>query len=486
MDPLSVLASNISLILGAINLLGAVLIIHYEYRDPRAAVLWLLILFLVPAFGLIAYFLFGRSIHWTRRSFRTKEAKDRQRLEDLVQLSAIDGSPAALDGEGLAEYAPLARMLQANQSFLTTGNQVRLINDGEEKFRLLFKDLEGATDHINAEYYIIRDDDLGRRFLEMLARKAEQGVEVRLLTDGVGTRIPRDKIAALRRRGVKVLSFFPPVWDRFPAFNLRMNHRNHRKIVVIDGRVGYLGGYNVGDEYLGKDLRLGRWRDTHLRIEGSGVLDLQARFLLDWSFSSAGGLDVSLRYFPHKGGAGTGAVQIVSGGPDKRQDLVRESYLKMIGSARRSVYLQSPYFIPDASVLDALRVAALSGVDVRVMVPMTRDHPLVHWANLAYLGELVEAGVKAYLYQDGFLHAKTIVVDGAIASVGSANWDIRSLELNFETNAMIYCRRLAREQEEAFMRDVRSCQQWKLADHLNRSAWIKVKCSFARVFSPLL
>lgn len=486
MDPLSVLASNVSLIMGVINLLGAVLIIHYEYRDPRAAVLWLLILFLVPAFGLIAYFLFGRSMHWTRRSFRTKEAKDRQRLEDLVQLSAIDGSPAALDGEGLAEYAPLARMLQANRSFLTTGNRVRLINDGEEKFRLLFKDLEGATDHINAEYYIVRDDALGRRFLDTLARKAEQGVEVRLLTDGVGTRIPRDRIAELRRRGVKVLSFFPPVWERFPAFNLRMNHRNHRKIVVIDGQVGYLGGYNVGDEYLGRDRRLGRWRDTHLRIEGSGVLDLQARFLLDWSFSSAGGLDVSPRYFPHRGAAGTGAVQIVSGGPDKRQDLVKESYLKMIGLARRSVCLQSPYFIPDASVLDALRVAALSGVDVRVMVPRTRDHPLVHWANLAYLGELVEVGVKAYLYRDGFLHAKTIVVDGAIASVGSANWDIRSLELNFETNAIIYCRRLAQEQEEAFMQDLLICQQWKLADHLARSTWVKVKCSFARVFSPLL
>jgi cardiolipin synthase A/B len=486
MNVIAVLAPYTNLILGVINLLGAVLIIHYEYRNPRAAVLWLLILFLVPAFGLIPYFLFGRSMQRTRRSFRTKEAKDHQRLEDLIQSSAIDGSPAVLDEDGLAEYAPLARMLQANQSFLTTDNQVRLINTGEEKFRLLFRDLEGAMDHIHAEYYIVRNDELGRRFLEVLARKAEQGLEVRLLIDGVGTRLPRDRISELRKRGVRVLAFFPPVWERFPALNLRVNHRNHRKIVVIDGRIGYLGGYNIGDEYLGKDHHLGSWRDTHLRIEGSAVLDLQARFLLDWRFSSADGSETSPRYFPHEGAQGTGAVQIVSGGPDKRLDLVKETYLKMISSARHRVYLQSPYFVPDSSVLDALRVSALSGVDVRIMVPRTRDHLLVHWANLAYLGELVESGVKAYLYQGGFLHAKTIVVDGAIASVGSANWDIRSLELNFETNAMIYGRRLAREQEETFLQDLRSCQPWTLADHQARSAWVKVKCSFARVFSPLL
>jgi cardiolipin synthase len=183
---------------------------------------------------------------------------------------------------------------------------------------------------------------------------------------------------------------------------------------------------------------------------------------------------------------GTGAMQIVSGGPDKVQDLVQESYFKMIGSARHSVYLQTPYFIPDQSVLDALRVATLSGVDVRIMVPHKRDHPLVHWANLAYLGELIESGVKGYLYEGGFLHAKTIVVDGAIASIGSANWDIRSFELNFETNAMIYCRRVGREQEEAFMKDLRYCRQWTLDDHLSRSHWVKIKCSFSRVFSPLL
>jgi cardiolipin synthase len=283
-----------------------------------------------------------------------------------------------------------------------------------------------------------------------------------------------------------VLELALAVWERFPAFNLRVNHRNHRKIAIIDGRIGYLGGYNIGDEYLGRDRRKGRWRDTHLRIEGRGVLDMQARFLLDWSFSSKGGMEASPRYFPRTDARGTGAVQIVSGGPDKKEDLIQESYLKMIGLARRSVYLQSPYFVPDESVQDALRVAALSGVDVRIMVPSARDHLFVHWANLAYLGELVEAGVKAYLYQDGFLHAKTIVVDGEIASVGSANWDIRSFELNFETNAMIYCRRVGREQEEAFLDDLRYCEQWTLADHLSRSTWVKVKCSFSRVFSPLL
>jgi cardiolipin synthase len=476
------LVGNLSWIMGAINGAGALIILHFERRNPRAAVLWLLFLFLIPAFGLILYFLFGRAMHRTRRRYRTKEAADRRGLENLTRMAAAD-HPAM--EEGMSSYLSLVQMLDVNLSRLTGGNQVTLINTGEDKFRLLFEDLERAKDHIHAEYYIVRDDDLGNRFLDMLVEKAGEGVSVRLLVDGVGTQLPLKKVEELRTKGVDVLLFFPPVIRSFPAFNLRLNHRNHRKIVVVDGAVGYLGGYNVGDEYLGKQ-RMGRWRDTHLRVLGPAVLDLQARFLLDWDFSTSRSLEITPRFFPALPSPGTGAVQIVSSGPDKRDDLVKEVYLKMIASAQRSVHIQTPYFVPDGSVMDALRVASLSGVDVRIMVPRLRDHPLVHWANLAYLGELIESGVRAYLFEDGFLHSKTIVVDGAIASIGSANWDIRSFELNFETNAVVYCHKVAAAQDQAFFEDLKSCREWTLADHLSRSSSVKLRCSLARVFTPLL
>jgi cardiolipin synthase len=470
--------------MAVINILGAIVILHYERRDPRAAVLWLLFIFVFSSFGLVVYLLFGLSLHRIRRRYRTKEEEDRRGLEELYRFTALDGPDPAL-GTELSDHSSIVRMLLANRSRLTSGNRVDLINGGEEKFRLMFKDLEEASDHIHAEYYIVRDDDLGNRFLDILARKAEEGVEVRLLVDGVGTRLPRERVAGLSDKGVKVLVFFPPVIERFPALNLRINHRNHRKIVVIDGRTGYLGGYNVGDEYIGKK-KMGRWRDTHLRIEGPAVLDLQSRFLLDWNFTSSQLQELDPRFFPRPGRPGDCAMQIVSGGPDRRESRVKEAYLKLIGSARRSIYIQSPYFVPDESVMDALQVAALSGVDVKIMVPVLPDHPLVHWASIDYLGDLLKSGVRVFLFEDGFLHSKTIVVDGAVSSIGSANWDIRSFKLNFETNAITYCHKVAVRQEEAFFQDLMDCREWTIGDHLSRSTWLKAKCTFARMFSWIL
>lgn len=471
--------------MAALNVLGAIAILYFERRNPRAAVLWLLFIFVLSTFGLVFYFLFGLAAHRIRRRYRTKEAEDRKGLKELYRISSPDTADPDLS-VALSDHSSLVRMLLANRFHLTSGNKVDLINDGEEKFRLLFQDLEGASDHIHAEYYIVRDDDLGNRFLDILARKAQEGVDVRLLVDGVGTRLPAARTAELREKGVKVLSFFPPVFERFPALNLRINHRNHRKIVVIDGRVAYTGGFNIGDEYIGKNERMGRWRDTHLRIEGPAVFDLQARFLLDWDFTLGRPLEIEARFFPRQERPGDGAIQIVSGGPDRRQSRVKEAYLKLISSARRSIYIQTPYFVPDESVMDALRVAALSGVDVRIMMPRLPDHPLVHWASIDYLGDLLPSGVRAFLYQDGFLHAKTIVVDGEVVSVGSANWDIRSFNLNFETNAIMYCRKVAVRQEEAFFMDLMNCREWTLDDHLSRSPWLKAKCTFSRMFSWIL
>ncbi len=483
-DLVSTLVDNAAIIMAVVNIVGAIAILHFERRNPRAAVLWLLFLFVFSSFGLVFYLLFGWSAHRIRRRYRTKEAEDRQGMEGLyraIALNAPDPGPSS----DVADHYSMVRMLLANHSRLTFGNKVDLIGDGQEKFRLLFRDMEGARDHIHAEYYIVRDDELGNRFLDLLVKKAAEGLEVRLLVDGVGTRLPQEKITWLRQQKVEVLSFFPPVIERFPALNLRVNHRNHRKIVVIDGRIGYLGGYNVGDEYLGKK-KLGRWRDTHLRVEGPAVLDLQSRFLLDWNFTLARPMETTARFFPTPGRPGEGAMQIVSGGPDRRESRIKEAYLKLITSAQHRIYIQSPYFVPDGSVMDALRVAALSGVDVKVMMPRIPDHPLVHWASIDYLGDLLPSGVKTYLFEDGFLHAKTIVIDGEVASIGSANWDIRSFALNFETNAIMYCPKVAAGQEEAFFQDLALCREWTLQDHRTRPMGMKLKCTFARMFSWIL
>jgi cardiolipin synthase len=268
--------------------------------------------------------------------------------------------------------------------------------------------------------------------------------------------------------------------------NFNINYRNHRKIVVIDGKTSYVGGFNIGDEYLGKDPKLGPWRDTHLRIEGPASLALQLRFLLDWNFASPARLEPSPKYFPTVAGDQGAIVQIVSSGPMRRQDQIKEAYLKMVASANRSILIQTPYFIPDQSVMDLLRIAALSGVEVKIMVPQRRDQLLVHWASDSYLGELLEVGVRVFYYQKGFIHSKTITVDESLVSIGSANWDIRSFELNFETNAVVFDRAVGEEHARLFNIDQESCTELTKEAYDRRGLGPRVKVSLSRLASPVL
>jgi cardiolipin synthase len=358
--------------------------------------------------------------------------------------------------------------------------------EGRSTYGHLFEDISYARDHIHVEHFIIRNDDIGRQFLELLTRKAREGVAVRLMFVDVGSRPSELMLQELERAGGSYARFFPsPVpWLRW--LNHNINYRNHRKIVVIDGRISYTGGFNIGDEYLGKDPELGHWRDTHLRIDGPATLALQMRFILDWNFASKERVDPSTRFFPPVVGGEGVAMQIVSSGPLLRQDQIKEAYLKMIATAKRSILIQTPYFVPDQSVMDLLRIAALSGVEVRIMVPRRKDQLLVHWASASYLGELLEAGVKVYYYEDGFIHSKTIAVDGLIVSIGSANWDIRGFELNFETNAVVYDREFVEEHVLAFERDLQSCTQLTKEAYEQRGIGPRIKESLARLASPVL
>ena len=268
----------------------------------------------------------------------------------------------------------------------------------------------------------------------------------------------------------------------------KKNYRNHRKIVVIDGRVGFVGGFNVGREYLGRDKKFGYWRDTHLCIEGAAVTSLAVRFVLDWNYAAKENLflEDSLFEIPQYTRNGRDPVQIISSGPDSKTKMIHDNYLRLIHRAQDHVYIQTPYFIPDDSILDALKIAAKSGVDVRIMIPCKPDHPFVYWATYSYIGEMVAAGAKCYVYNNGFLHAKTLSIDGMVACVGTANMDFRSFGLNFEVNAVIYSERTVQRLERAFENDMTLCTQVTRKVYDERGLVIKAKEQFSRLLSPLL
>jgi cardiolipin synthase A/B len=466
------------------DLAAIIYVVFIERRDPGNATVWILALVFMPFLGLILYLHFGQS-YFKQKDFRLKAKADQEVIHQLLveqkaELAKVRGELAGSERESVLQTIDL--LLEDNGALVTEGNEVRAFVRGQDKFDALLAAIKEAKHHIHMEYYIIRNDELGRKVVEALTEKAREGVEVRLLLDALGNRIPKKGYQALIEAGGKVATFYKVL---IPAITLRINYHNHRKIVVIDGRTGFLGGFNIGDEYLGKGP-LGWWRDTAVEIMGSGVDTLQLRFLLDWNYATKENLALGPVYFPLTKGTGSAYIQIVSGGPDNLWNPIKEEYLKLIGIAKRTVYLQTPYFVPDQSVLEALRMAALSKVDVRIMFPCKPDHPFVYWASYSYIGELLNAGVRAYTYDNGFIHAKTVTVDDSISSIGTANWDIRSFRLNFETNAIIYDEEFARQQREIFLEDLKGCTEVTKEMYNARSPWMRIKEGVSRLLSPVL
>lgn len=469
-----------------LNILLALAIIFLERKKPSSTWAWLLVLFFLPFVGFILYLLLGRQLR-KKHLFRWDGQKDIG-IDKLIsyQIEAIQNDELEFRSEHMQEFNPLIYMnLTTNHAVLTQDNDVTIFNDGSDKFEALIHDILGAKSHIHIQYYIFKLDNLGQRILNALLKKAKQGVKVRILYDEMGSRrVKKHHFKELTDLGGEVEVFFPSI---LPLINPRLNFRNHRKIVVIDGRIGYIGGFNVGDEYLGLADRFGYWRDTHLRIEGSAVHPLQTRFLLDWNQASTDyQIEYSNRYFPIIPQKGDVALQIVSSGPDTEWEVIKNNYLRLISNAKKFVYIQTPYFIPDDSFMDAIRIAALSGIDVRIMIPNKPDHLFVYWATYSYVGQLVQAGAKVYHYEKGFIHSKMIVVDDEVASVGTANIDVRSFSLNFEVNALIYNRALAHHLAEIFESDIFDCSELTQEIYENRSNIIKFKESISRLLSPIL
>ena len=472
--------------LAYINLVFAVVIVFFQRKDSKSVWAWLLVLYFIPVLGFVFYLLSGTDMH-NQKLFRTKEIEDRLGEAIRNQKSIITGQELSRSYSGVAEYSDLVLYeLQTAGAILTDDNDVRFMVDGRDKFENLIKDLRSAKESIHIQYYIIKDDEVFAAIKEVLIDKAKQGVEVRILFDAMGCRsIKKRDWKRLKSLGIEIAEFFPALFGRL---QLRINYRNHRKIVVIDGKIGYTGGFNVAKEYVGADEKFGYWRDTHMRIAGSAVQALQMRFILDWNYANRGHALGFEKYLPkiQTPSGGNCPVQIVTSGPDTREQSIRDAYLRLIHKAKKSIYIQTPYFIPDEAIYSALKIAARSGIEVNIMIPCKPDHPFVYWATYSYIGDMVLAGAKCYTYNNGFLHAKGIVVDEMVLCYGTANMDIRSFALNFEVNAIIYDSQKAQEMVGYFKEDIKVSGQITKNAYLSRPLWLRFKEQVCRLFSPVL
>ncbi len=469
-----------------INIVFSLLIIFFQRRNPTTVWAWLLLLYFIPVLGFVLYLILGQNFR-RERMFKMKEIEGEIKYAVRRQEESIYRKKLRLRDPELDRFKRLILYnLNEAEAVLTDNNDIRIFTDGREKFRTLLSEMDHARNYIHVQYYIIKNDELWKEIEEVLVRKARQGVEVRVLFDSMGCRgMHHSDWVRLQKAGIRVAEFFPALLGKL---QLRVNYRNHRKIVVIDGRIGFVGGFNVGREYIGKDKKFGYWRDTHVCIEGSAVTSLAVRFVLDWNYAARENLFLEDRLFeiPTYVRNGRDPVQIISSGPDSGSQEIRNNYLRLIHMARKNIYIQTPYFIPDDDIRDALEIAAKSGIDVRIMIPCKPDHPFVYWATYSYLGEMIEAGARCYTYDNGFLHAKCMCVDGLVTCMGTANMDIRSFSLNFEVNAVIYSARTTERLMDAFENDIAKSTLVTRKRYEQRDFVIRIKEQFCRLLSPVL
>jgi cardiolipin synthase A/B len=471
----------------ALYALVTTVFIVLENRRPQATLAWMLVFFFAPVIGVLIYIFFGRD----RKAFSRQSKLLRQDLEANARpllspmLSRQDAEIARLEGNS-ASRRRLMRLVRRNSTSALTGrNCVEIQQDASEFYARMIKDMEAARHSIHLQYFIWGADEFTERLKEILTTKARQGVQVRLLYDPIGSffHLSPAYIRRMQAAGIRMV-------PTSPLYRLHtISYRNHRKITVIDGVIGYTGGMNIGREHLSGGKGFGSWRDTQLRIVGEGAAALQAVFMVDWYNALKEDL-FSARYYPIEAtepAEGDVAVQILTSGPDSQWAAIRQLYFSMIVTAQRHVFLQSPYFIPDASIAEALKSAALSGVEVKVMLSaQPSGDPVPAWAGNTFILDVVSAGVRVFLYQKGYLHAKTISIDSEICSIGSANIDIRSFSINYELNAVLYSERLAKELEQDFERDLAHCAEFDAAVYEKRNPAIRFRDSVARLLSPLL
>ncbi|WXR60746.1 cardiolipin synthase [Peptostreptococcaceae bacterium AGR-M142] len=472
------------------------IIVLLENRDPSKTLVWLLVLILFPVVGFIFYLFLGQNVK-KHKIFKTKKAFDEIRktnmfkylteMENLIEIQrdAIFSDMIFSKPEMRCKRRIIKLLLNTGKSPFTANNKVEILQNANKKFKYLLSDLKHAKDHIHMEYYIFKESQIGNKISDILIQKAKEGVKIRILYDDVGSYkhwFDKKFINRLIENGIELASFLP---SYFPFLNRKLNYRNHRKIVIIDGKIAYTGGINIGDEYLGKNKKFGFWRDTHMKIEGESVYMLQMVFLLDWYFTT-NKKEFDFKYFPKISFKGDCVMQIASSGPDSNWETIHKAFFSAINLAKKRVYIQTPYFIPDESILMALKTAALCGIDVRIIFPGIPDHKIVYYASMSYFKDVLKAGAKVYLYQKGFIHSKVMIVDDEVASVGTANMDLRSFMINFEINGFIYDKKIIKQLENDFLNDLKDSKILDLKRYEQRNLKEKLGESFSRLFSPIL
>jgi len=459
--------------------LGIVTAVHavMKTRTSQGAIAWAGALIVVPYVALPLYWVFGRDRFMGYVTARREEGKRIANLRESLALASLD--VALLPTGDTAVYGVFNRL--AHMPF-AAGNTARLLVDGKAVFDAIFAGIDGAKDYVLAQFFIVHDDQIGGEFRARLIAKARQGVRVYFLYDEIGSRtLSRGYLRELRRAGVEARPFLT---SRDLRNRFQVNFRNHRKIVVVDGRDAYVGGLNVGDEYLGRSKRFGAWRDTHVAISGPAVKAVQLSFVDDWHWSTAEVPQLDWSIEPEKDGGK--AVLVMPSGPVDRLDTCALFFVHAIQSAKRRLWITSPYFVPDEAILSALQLAVLRGVDVRVMLPSKPDHWLSWLASFSYLKDTLPWGVKMYRYQGGFLHQKVLLIDDELASVGTANLDMRSLRLNFEITLLFADAAFAAEIARMLEADFARCRPLLISEIAGRSAPFKLAVQFARLLSPVL
>ena len=462
-------------ILYALTILGIIAVVVSENRNPVKSLAWVTVLLVVPVVGLVLYIVFGRNI-------QNKRIISRRNRRKLRRLGAGGGTdPAKIEDAGaVMPQINLAYALCGSHYY--EGNDVGIFDNGQEKFDALLADIAAARSYINMQYYIIVNDNIGIRVMEALMERARAGVKVRLIYDHVGSfKLSNRYLRRLKEAGVEAYPFFKVV---FPPFGTRINWRNHRKIVVIDGKVGYIGGMNVADRYVDGGKLFDVWRDLHLRVEGPAVFALQQSFAVDWNFMGQPLLEEGPLATAVKGHSV--GMQLVTGGPTTQWLNMTLVFQQAIARARKCIYIQTPYFIPSEGLVHALQVAALSKVDVRLMIPRRSDSDMLRWASFSYVQECLRAGIKVYLYEKGMLHSKAIIIDDDFCTVGSTNFDFRSFEHNFEANMLIYSTDFNASMKALFVRDMRDSRRVTSSAWRHRPWREKALESVMRLFSPIL
>lgn len=475
-------------ILYLVTIIVVILRVLYDTRSGVKALAYILLIVLVPFFGIFFYFFFG--INYRKRKLYSRKIDEDEVVHQKIFTNISNYSERVLNSGLLSsDHLNLARFIRNSSSSPLTGNNaVKLLLNGEEKFPELLNALEGATSHIHLEYYIYENDETGNSIADMLIKKAQQGLEVRFMYDDFGSHnLEKKFIKRLEENGIETAPFYKIKW--YGLIN-RLNYRNHRKIIVIDGKKSFIGGINISNRYRNdtqskNDLY---WRDTHLMIDGPATFYLQYMFLCDWNFCAKKKIQFGADYFPKfpkENKILDELVQIVPSGPDSILPVIFYSLLEAIGTAKKQVLITSPYFIPGESLMDALIIAAKSGVKIKLLVPWKSDSMIVNLAARSYYKELLRQGVRIFEYKKGFVHSKVMLIDDSLAIVGSANMDYRSFDLNFEVNAMLYSKTTVQQLQAAFDNDIQQSGEINSLDWINRPKYIHLYEKIVGLLAPI-